>query len=176
MSDLAIRKARPDAPEALYDELAALLHACVHAGASVSFILPFPMAESRRFWLGKVRPAVQAGGRILLVAEERGRVIGSAQLDIDLPPNQAHRGEVAKLLTHPAYRRRGVARRLMTALEAEARGHGLGLITLDTRTCDNAEPLYRSLGYAVAGVIPSFAKAPDAERYDATTYMYKMLP
>ena len=27
-----------------------VLHACVHAGASVNFILPFPRDEARAFW------------------------------------------------------------------------------------------------------------------------------
>ena len=97
------------------------------------------------------------------------------QLDLDTPPNQTHRGEVSKLLVHPSIRRRGIAQRLMVRLEAEARSCGRTLITLDTRTGDKAEPLYASLGYVVAGVIPGYARDPREDRLDATTYMYKRL-
>ena len=33
------------------NELAGVLHACVHSGASVSFILPFGIEDSKAFWL-----------------------------------------------------------------------------------------------------------------------------
>ena len=46
----------------------------------------------------------------------------------------------------------------------------------DTRTGDNAEPLYTSLGYRTVGVIPGFARdARDPNRLDGTTIMYKPL-
>ena len=158
------------------DGLAEVLHASVHMGASVSFILPFSIEDSRRFWRAKVVPSVTAGGRVLLAAIAEERVAGTVQLDVDLPPNQAHRGEVAKLLVHPDFRKQGIARALMETLENRARGLGKTLITLDTRTGDKAEPLYRSLGYLVAGTIPNFARPPETpDRLDATTYMYKLL-
>jgi ribosomal protein S18 acetylase RimI-like enzyme len=157
------------------DGLADVLHASVHAGASVSFILPHSMDDSRVFWTGQVFPAVRAGRRFVWVAVTNGRIVGTVQLDTNLPPNQAHRGEVAKLLVHPDFRRRCIARQLMETLEERARSIGKNLVTLDTRTGDAAEPLYRSLGYHVAGVIPGYCRAPDADRYDSTTYMYKAL-
>lgn len=156
--------------------LADVLHAAVQGGASVSFIHPFTIEDSRGFWLRKVAPSVDSGGRLLWAAVSSGRVVGTVQLDIDLPPNQAHRCEVAKLLVHPDFRKQGIARALMTELERRARDLGKSLITLDTRTGDKAEPLYRSLGYQIAGTIPNFARAPETpDRLDATTYMYKLL-
>jgi ribosomal protein S18 acetylase RimI-like enzyme len=157
-------------------ELGALMHACVHAGASVGYVLPYSAADSESFWSEKVFPAVQAGARLLLVARQQGRIVGSVQLDIDTPPNQPHRAEVRKLLVHPDVRRQGVARVLMAELERHARQLGRTLLTLDTRTGDNAEPLYASLGYTVVGIIPGFCRdTADATRLDATTIMYKHL-
>jgi hypothetical protein len=156
-------------------ELGALLHACVHAGASVNFVLPFTPEDGEAFWTGKVLPAVRAGGRVVLVAQQSGRMAGSVQLRVDTPPNQPHRAEVSKLLVHPEFRRRGLARALMAAIERRAAGLGRSLLTLDTRTGDTAEPLYASLGYETAGVIPGYCRDPFEDRLDATTIMYKKL-
>jgi ribosomal protein S18 acetylase RimI-like enzyme len=157
------------------DVLAGLLHACVHAGASISFILPFSLEEARVFWRDKVAPGLFAGTRHLLVARRDGRLVGAVQLGVDLPPNQRHRADVSKLLVHPDARRQGIARRLMTELERIAQCEGRRLLTLDTREGDAAEPLYRSLGYQVVGIIPRYARAPESDRLDATMILYKEL-
>jgi hypothetical protein len=156
-------------------ELAEILHACVHAGASVGFVLPFPREAAAAFWRDAVLPPLAEGRRVLLAAEAGGRLAGTAQLLHDTPPNQPHRAEVAKLLVHPDARRRGLARALMAALETEARALGRSLLTLDTRTGDAAEPLYASLGYVVAGVIPDWCRDTASPRLDPTTVMYKRL-
>jgi ribosomal protein S18 acetylase RimI-like enzyme len=170
---LGISTLSPDEAEAHLAELAALLHACVHDGASIGFVLPFTMHDATTFWAKSVLPQVRAGTRVLLVARENGVLAGSVQLDHDTPPNQPHRAEVRKLIVHPDFRRRGIARALMAELEAIAAMIGRSLITLDTRTGDAAEPLYASLGYATAGVIPGYARDPAGTRLDATTVMYK---
>lgn len=154
--------------------LAALLHACVHAGASVGFILPCPLTECEGFWR-KVLAAMRDGSRVLLVARLDGRIVGTVQLDHDTPANQPHRAEVRKLLVHPEFRRRGISRALMLALERRAAALGRHLLTLDTRTGDAAEPLYAGLGYETAGVIPGYCLDPAEDRLDGTTIMYKTL-
>jgi ribosomal protein S18 acetylase RimI-like enzyme len=157
-------------------EFSALLQACVHDGASISFVMPFSLDDAEAFWRGKVLPGVAAGSSLLLAAEAEGRIAGSVQLDHDTPPNQPHRAEVRKLLVHPDFRRRGLARALMAELEAHARRLGRSLLTLDTRTGDRAEPLYASLGYETVGVIPRFCRDPfSADKLDGTTIMYKAL-
>jgi len=156
-------------------ELGALLQDCVHDGASIGFILPFDATASQAFWTDNVLPAVTRGVRLLLVAEVEGKVAGAVQLDWDTNPNQAHRAEVRKLLVAPAFRRRGIARLLMQALEVRARQLPRSLLTLDTRSSDHAQALYLSLGYVVAGSIPAYALAPAGDRLDATTIMYKQL-
>lgn len=156
-------------------ELAELLHAVVHAGASINFILPFPPEEAAAFWTRKVLPAVEEGTRTVLVAEAGGRIVASVQLSVDTPPNQPHRAEVTKLLTHPAHRRRGHTRALMAELERRALALGRTLITLDTRIGDGAEPLYAGLGYVAAGVIPDYCIDTIAPRFDGTTIMWKAL-
>nr|WP_321457474.1 GNAT family N-acetyltransferase [uncultured Cohaesibacter sp.] len=156
-------------------DLGCILTACVANGASVSFIQPFGEDEAKTFWQCEVFPKVEAGVTTLFVAKADNQIVGTVQLQTDLPPNQAHRCEVAKLLVHPDYRKRGIATTLMELLEKEARRKGKSLITLDTRSGDQAEPLYILLDYKIAGRIPNFARAADCDRLDSTTFMYKIL-
>jgi GNAT superfamily N-acetyltransferase len=156
-------------------ELGTLLHACVHDGASVGFVLPHSVEESEAFWRGKVLPSLRAGTLVLFVARHGESIAGTVQLDYDTMPNQRHRAEVRKLLVHPARRREGIAKALMTELESRAHQLQRSLLTLDTRTGDKAEPLYAALGYRTAGVIPQFCRDTQDERLDSTTIMYKAL-
>lgn len=176
-NDLASGIARCSADDVAADlrGLGTLLHACVHDGASVGYVLPFTPGDAEEFWRDKVLPSVREGSRVLWVARLDGRIVGSVQLDHDTPPNQPHRAEVRKLLVHPDFRRRGLSRALMAELERYAAGLGRSLLTLDTRTGDKAEPLYASLGYRTAGVIPGYCRDPFAGHLDPTTIMYKML-
>jgi GNAT superfamily N-acetyltransferase len=162
-------------PERDLEQLAGVLHAAVHAGASVGFILPFSLDDARSFWSDKVAPALQSGARRVLIARWDGSIAGTVQLILDTPPNQRHRAEIAKLLVHPDARRRGVARALMTAVEDVTRAEGRTLLTLDTRTGDSAEPLYLSMGYVSAGVIPNYARGPVSPELEPTTLMYKIV-
>lgn len=176
MDDLEIAVVFADAFEGDLAGLTEVLHASVMAGASINFIMPFDEADAARFWTEKVLPALRAGKLALLVARTAGRIAGTVQLDWDTPPNQSHRAEIRKLIVHPECRNRGVARALMTAIEEVAAARGRKLITLDTRTGDMAEPLYRSLGYSTAGIVPGYARDVFEERWDDCTFMYKELP
>jgi GNAT superfamily N-acetyltransferase len=179
-AEIQIEEWQPDRSEAVslehdIDMLSEVLHAVVHAGAGVSFIVPFSIDDARAFWRDKVLPGVRARTRRVVVARRAARIVGTVQLDLAVPPNQQHRADVAKLLVHPAARRRGVARGLMINLETIAQSEGRTLLTLDTVTGGNAEPLYRSLGYIAAGVIPGYARASLTPDLEATTIMYKEL-
>jgi GNAT superfamily N-acetyltransferase len=161
--------------DAEIDMLAEVLHAVVHAGAGVGFFTPFFIDDA---WVDKVLPQVRAGTRRVLVARLDGRsegIVGTVQLDLDMPPNQQHRAAVAKLLVHPAARRRGIGRALMIALEDIARSEGRILLTLDTVSGSNAELLYRSLDFIAAGIIPRYARGALTPELEGTTIMYKEL-
>lgn len=152
-------------------ELSEMLQACVHAGASINFILPITSFKSEQYWNTTILPGVLKGTRMVWVTRLENRVAGSVQLDCDTPPNQTHRAEVAKMMVHPDFRRQGIAKYLMIKLDTRARALGKTLITLDTRTGDNAEPLYAEMGYVTAGTIPGYCRDPFVERLDATTIM-----
>jgi ribosomal protein S18 acetylase RimI-like enzyme len=157
------------------EAIAEILHACVHDGANVGFVLPFDLNRARAFWVEKIGPGLVADTRIVLAAKVDGQLAGTVQLNLDTPPNQPHRAEVSKLLVHPKYRRLGVGRALMQQIESYGANAGRRLLTLDTAT-DIAETLYVSLGYERAGHIPGYAREPNEERFVGTTIMYKVLP
>ena len=165
----------PEDLDAAHSDLADVLHAAVNGGAAVSFVWPFSLTDSRAFWSDTVFPAVRSSACLLFAAHVDNRIVGTVQLHIDLPPNQPHRAEVSKLLVHPDFRRRGLARYLMQTLEDEAITKDRHLLTLDTRSDSDATPLYRSLGYQVTGNVPQFAINPDGTGFHATTYMYKII-
>jgi GNAT superfamily N-acetyltransferase len=157
------------------DMLADVLHATVHGGGSVSFVLPFSLDAARDFWRDRVLPGVRAGTRRVLVARIDGHIVGTVQIDLATPPNQPHRADVLKMLVHPDARRQGIARALMIAVEDAARVAGRTLLTLDTVTGGPAESLYRSLGYVTVGVIPGYALQTNGAQLEPTTIMYKVL-
>jgi GNAT superfamily N-acetyltransferase len=113
---------------------------------------------------------VEQGRRLVLAAFDDGRLVGTVQVILALPPNQPHRGEIAKLLVHRSARRRGIAQLLMEHAESEARAEGKTLLVLDTVTGDNAERLYARLGWTRVGVIPGYALYPDGRPCDTTVF------
>lgn len=161
------------AVEVRIEALARILADSVDDGAAISFMAPLSYENAARFWMAEVVPEVAAGRRVVLGAERDGEVVGVVQLITAMPPNQPHRCEIAKMIVHPRARRLGIGRNLMNRAIERARELGKTLITLDTRTGDVAEPLYASVGFEVAGVIPNFAWDPDGHARHATTYMFR---
>jgi GNAT superfamily N-acetyltransferase len=170
---LDVRRLDAGEARAHLDRLAAVLVDCVEGGASVSYMVPFPLADARAAF-EDVASDVEEGRRVLLAAFDRGDVVGTVQVNLATPPNQPHRGDIAKLLVRRSARRRGVAARLMEAAEREALAEGKTLLVLDTVTGDAAERLYERLGWTRVGVIPNYALYPDG-RPCATTLFYKQL-
>lgn len=164
--------------DAIAQQLTALsdiLADSVTAGASISFMSPMNHDDASLFWSQSVLPEVAAGRRITLGAIRGETLLGTVQLITAMPPNQSHRCEVAKMIVHPDARRQGIGRALMSQALKKATEIGKTLVTLDTRTGDVAEPLYTSLGFEAAGVIPDFAWDPDGNALHATTYMFRRL-
>jgi GNAT superfamily N-acetyltransferase len=169
---IALTVRRLDAGAALeyIDQLADVLLDCVEGGASVSFMLPMARATALSFWR-KVADGVARGERTLLVAEDEDGIAGTVQLITDMPENQPHRADVAKLLVHRRARSAGIGRRLMEAVEDAAREQGRRVLVLDTAN-GTAERLYERLGWQRVGVVPDYALMPDGVRC-ATTFYYK---
>ncbi len=170
---LDIRRLDGDEVRVQLDGLATVLVDCVAGGASVSYMAPFSHAQARAEFEA-VAAEVQQGRRLLVAAFAGDQLVGTVQVILATPPNQPHRGEIAKLLVHRAYRKRGIAQLLMKRAEFEARSAGKTLLMLDSVTGGDGERLYTRLGWTRVGVIPGYALLPDG-RPCATTYFYKAL-
>lgn len=132
---LELRPADPDAPEALYclqsyfDELVARVEN-VKPGM---LTLPGPGADGYRPPQGR-----------FLVAWSDDLPVGC----VSLRPLDGTTAEVKRLWVHDSARGQGVARRLMAAIEDEARAMGHRMLKLDTNSAlSEAIALYRGSGW-----------------------------
>jgi GNAT superfamily N-acetyltransferase len=169
MSQVSVRRLEGGELNEHLDALAGVLFDCVDGGASVSYMAPFSHERARDAFAGFVADA-QQGNRLILAAFGDGELVGTVQVVLASPPNQPHRGEIAKLLVRRAARGRGVAAQLMGVAESEARAEGKSLLVLDTVTGDAAERLYTRLGWTRVGVIPGYALYPDGRPCDTSVF------
>ncbi|MFN3791437.1 GNAT family N-acetyltransferase [Massilia sp.] len=110
----------------------------------------------------KLAPLLEAGGA--LVEEEDGRVAGYAILNLET-------GELDAAFVDPAHQGRGIATRLLAALDAMAMQHGLRRLFLSSSL--NAAPVYERAGYvALRREIYPHRSGIQLE----SVYMEKMLP
>jgi acetyltransferase len=157
--------------------LVELLAACVRDGASIGFLEPLDRNEAEAYWR-KVIGEHAIGSRLLIVAREvaGSSIIGSAQLAFESRANGKHRAEVQKLMVLPHHRRRGLASRLMAALEIAASSRRLRLLFLDTSSGKGgATAFYQAQGYTLVGSIPEYAADPNGSLVPNAIF-YKLLP
>lgn len=161
--------------ETALPQLISLFLDALDSGAALGFLPPLSAEAAADYWR-RVAAGVQAGELVLLVAYDAAthEIVGAVQLAPAPQTNGRHRAEVMKMMVHRRARRQGLARRLLQALETEARRRGRTTLVLDTRAGDVAEPLYQSVGYRVAGTIPAFAQSADGSLH-ATVLYYKLL-
>ncbi|MFE6688144.1 GNAT family N-acetyltransferase [Streptomyces sp. NPDC057743] len=94
------------------------------------------------------------GGAFLLLLEDGNPVAGGAYRRYD-----AHTAELKRIWTHSAHRRRGLARRVLTALEEHAAGRGYTRLYLTTGP---RQPEAKNL-YLAARYRPLFDLTADPE-------------
>ena len=83
-----------------------------------------------------------------LIAEIAGKIAGYTGLWIILDE-----GHITNVAVHPDYRRRGIARKLVSSLIEAAHTEGARSYTLEVRASnDSAISLYQSLGFKVSGI------------------------
>ena len=147
--------ASPDILAALSD----MLVETVAHGGSVSFMHRLSLDAAEAFWRDSLR-AADRGERIVLGAFDGAQLIGTVTLLLNLPPNQPHRAEIAKMMTRLSHRHRGVATALLRETERIAIKRGRWLLVLDTAEDEGAAGLYERLGFKLTGLIPDYALKP----------------
>lgn len=157
----------------LFSELVELLQDSVGGGASIGWTETPSTKEARNYW-SSVLEAVGRGERLLFVATDNHVCAGAIQLAVAPRPDARHRAEVQKLLVHSQYRRRGVGRALIAALEAAAAARGIALLLLDVRSGDAAEQLCRRVGYQLVGTVPGFTRSTKGS-FEPTSIYYRQL-
>ena len=96
--------------------------------------------------------AMREGRREIWIAESDGYLVGTGTVewladDRSLADGRT-RAHISNLVVHPTYRRRGIAKGLMVAVEQAARRRGCSLITIGVdRGNDYARALYERRGY-----------------------------
>lgn len=116
----------------------------------------FPTPWSRHAFVSELRDNAYAH---YLVARLGDRVIGYAGMWVLL--DEAH---ITNLAVHPDYRRRGVGRRLLAALERLAARLGARRMTLEVRPSNAAAlHLYRRSGFEVRGRRPHYYADSDED-------------
>ena len=102
---------------------------------------------------------------VLLVAYREGIAVGCVGLRLA----EERTGEITKMYVSPPYRRLGIGRRLLAAVEDAARDRGLRMLRLDTRhDLVEARAMYAAEGYAEI--------APHHDRLYADHWFAKQLP
>jgi ribosomal protein S18 acetylase RimI-like enzyme len=139
--------------------LSEILVETVANGGSVSFMHPLSLQAASDFWQASLASAGR-GERIVLGAFDGDLLIATVTLLLDLPPNQPHRAEIAKMMTRISHRHRGVATALMRTAETMAIDRGRTLLVLDTAVEDGASRLYENVGFTLTGIIPDYALKP----------------
>jgi hypothetical protein len=104
--EVEVRRLGADEVRAEFDRLAAVLVDCVEGGASVSYLAPFSHEQARAAFEA-VAADVEQGRRLVVAAYSDAELVGTVQVFLATPPNQPHRGEIAKLLVRRSARGAG---------------------------------------------------------------------
>lgn len=157
MADIQIRALKSSAD--ISASLSDMLIETVAHGGSVSFMHPLSQEDAGKFWSNAL-DAADRDERIILGAFDGDDLVGTVTLLLDLPPNQPHRAEIAKMMTRVSHRHRGIATTLLHEAERMAILHGRWLLVLDTAEDEGAAGLYERMGFKLTGLIPDYALKP----------------
>lgn len=105
------------------------------------------------------REALAGEGYTFVALEEEGALIGYAGMLTVLDT-----ADITNVAVLPAFRRQGLARRLLTALTAKAREQGVTRLQLEVRESNvAARTLYESLGFKADGKRKCYYRRPDED-------------
>jgi ribosomal protein S18 acetylase RimI-like enzyme len=157
MPGIEIKPLRPS--PCIRAQLSEMLIETVANGGSVSFMHPLAPEAADAFWRDSLACA-ERGERIVFGAIDGEKLVGTVTLLLNLPPNQPHRAEIAKMMTRISHRGGGIATALLRAAERAAIARDRWLLVLDTAVDQGASGLYERVGFQLSGIIPDYALRP----------------
>lgn len=168
--------------QAIVDQLAAIHRDCIFQDGTLATFLPdeqgrLDIAKIIQFWSERSNQ-VSRGAREIIVQftdTTQSEVAGFVSLDMPFSETGPFRGMVEKMLVSPRHRYKGVARRVMAALERVAVERGRTVLFLDTVIGSGAELVYPKLGYKLVGVIPKYGIHPTTRELVDEMFFYKDL-
>src|SRR5690348_1348172 len=126
---MLVRRVAHDLTEREIADAARLLSRLVAGGAALGWVDPPPAGEIHDLLTGLAAD----GDAVLVVAGDRGRLLGLGYWRrYDRPTHRPH-ADVEKVAVDPAHQGRGLGRLIMTELIAAARDAGVEVLTLDQR-------------------------------------------
>lgn len=143
MSDV-IRAVRPSDLDVICEHRERMFAASGRERASLR-----EMTDAFRLWL---QPRLADGSYFGWLIEKSGTVVaGIGMMILDWPPHPSHptdarRGYVLNVFVEPEHRRKGLARRLMAEVSAEAQRRGVGYVILHATRQGRA--MYETLGWS----------------------------
>ena len=103
-----------------------------------------------------VTDAISATGAMCYVATRGGTLLAYVIGRVIIPE-----GEIYRIATLPAYRKRGIAYRLLDYAYKTEQGHGLEVLFLEVRTKNSAaRALYRTYGFKEISIRKNYYRDP----------------
>ncbi|KAJ7036781.1 acyl-CoA N-acyltransferase [Mycena alexandri] len=154
--------------------------ACIETDHMIAnFTPPLKRDVIIAWWNDRVADVVDGKRLIFMVFAQDGegqdQLAGYVILYRPLIEDGPFRAFVEKLLVSPNFRHRGLARKLMEKLDAEAKIRGQTLLMVDTETGSPAESIYPKFGYIRLGVIPNYGISPKDGSLMPETFFWKQL-
>ena len=154
-------------------ELAQLLLDGHASNMALGHVAPLTLERAASSWR-ELAARLEPGERILLVALDGGRVVGSVHLARAAADNGRHRAEVQRLAVRADARGRGLGRALLEAIADRARTEGVSLLWLTTHAGSDSDRFYAARGWTRVGEIPAYAVLPDGS-LAASAFFFKEL-
>jgi acetyltransferase len=125
-------------------------------------------------WYHRVVAGLEDRERVLVVAEEEGRLRGMAQLVFSGATNAAHRAEVQRVGVATDAQGRGIGRNLIATIEEVAGEHHVTLLWLTTHADTEACAFYEAVGYTRLGTMPNYSRRPDGTLWPGAFYFREL--
>jgi GNAT superfamily N-acetyltransferase len=158
--DVSIEELAAGEVAAAAAELGQLLLDAHASGMALGLSAPLTAERAADDWRATAA-RLHPDDRILLVARDEGRIVGTVQIVRAAADNGRHRAEIQRFAVAAELRGRGIGRVLLEAAVERARTMGLTLLWLSTHADTDSDRIYARLGWTRMGVMPGFAANPD---------------